>query len=181
MLDRFKILPWWMEYEPNVDLLTAYASSAAYTITLASLGSDTNLLAGRESTAVSNTSARYLEYLVGGKVTTGTSPTATRLIWIFAYGSIDDTPTYPDVMDGTDSAETVTSADIRNALPMLQQLGTDNTSDRTYWMPPKALSLAFGGAIPKNHGLFLTHNTGVALNATGSNHALSHTGIYMTG
>ena len=41
------------------DQKIAYGSSAALTITLASLASDTNLLAGRESTAIDNTCLLY--------------------------------------------------------------------------------------------------------------------------
>lgn len=180
-LDRLGTLPWWLTYAPNTDFLVGYAASAAFTITLASLASSSTFLAGRESDAVSNTTNKYLDYLVGGKVTTGTSPTASKTIRIYGYGSIDDTPTYPDVLDGADSAETITSADILNQLALLAALGTDNTSDRTYWMAPRVLSLAFGGVIPKNFGLYIAHDTAVALNATGGNHAFSHTGAYVTG
>ena len=80
-----------------------YASSVDLTITLASLASDTNLLAGRESDVVDNSSNLYLDYLLSGKVTTGTSPTSARSIEVWAYALINDT-TYPGVFDGTDSA-----------------------------------------------------------------------------
>jgi hypothetical protein len=176
--------PWWLDgagFKDNADVKVAYGSSAAYTITLASLGTSATFVAGREGTAVSNTTNLYLDYVVGGKVTTGTSPTASRSILIFAYGSVDDTPTYPDVFDGTDSAETVTSADILNAcLKKVHQTGTSNTSDRTYWFSATSLAEAFGWLLPKNHGLFVAHDTGVNLNSTGSNHALSYTGVFAT-
>jgi hypothetical protein len=175
-------VPWWMQWKENVDIKLAYAGSAALTFVLTSLASDTNLLAGRESTAVSNTTNLYLDYLVGGKITTGTTPTAARRIEIYVYGSVDDTPTYPDVLDGTDSNETITSADIRNAcMTLIGVLGTDSTSDRTYWMSARGVAAAFAGAMPKNWGLFIVHNTGVNLNATAGNHVWSQTGVYATG
>ena len=180
-MDRFGLIPWWLEYEPNADFKIAYASSAAYTITLASLATSSDFTAGRESSAVDNTSNKYLDYLVGGKITTGTSPTSAKSIRVFAYGSVDDSPTYPDVLDGTDSAETITSVDILNQMPMLAGLGVNNTSDRAYWMWPRSLGLAFGGVIPKFHGLYVAHDTAVNLNSTGGNHVLSHTGSYITG
>jgi hypothetical protein len=163
------------------DVKTAYGSSAAFTITLTGLATDANLLTGRESTSVSNTTNLYEDYLIGGKVTTGTSPTAAKQIEVWAYGSVDDTPTYPDVFDGTESAETVTSSDIKPvALKLLAVMPTSNTSDRSYWFGPVSLAAAFGGVVPKNFGVFVTHNTGVNLNATASNQAISYTGIYRT-
>ena len=45
------------------DLKLAYGTASDVTITLASLASDTNLLTGRESTAVDNTSSLVLDYL----------------------------------------------------------------------------------------------------------------------
>jgi hypothetical protein len=161
------------------DILHEWGSSASYTITLTSLGTSSDKTAGRESTAISHTSSDYLDYLVGGKITTGTSPTANKTIDVWVYGSIDDTPTYPDVLDGTDSAETITSANVRNgALKLLASLVVDSTSDRTYWFGPTGIAQLFGGGLPKNHGLFVAHDTAVALNATASNHALSYTPIY---
>lgn len=173
--------PWWLEFSPNADIKIAYAASAAFTITLASLATSATKVAGRESTAVSNTTNKYLDYLIGGKITTGTTPTDVKSIEIWAYGSVDDTPTYPDVMDGTDSDETVTSADIRNSgLNFLADTATNNTSDRVYWFKPTSLASVFGGLVPKNFGLWVTHDTGVNLNATGGNHVLSYTGVYAT-
>lgn len=171
----------WEDYLHNADVKVAYGSSADYTITLASLATSSTKVAGRESTAVDNTTNKYLDFLVAGKITTGTSPTDTKSIEIWAYGSTDDTPTYPDVLDGSDSAETFTSVDIRNAAAnFLMDTATNNTSDRPYWFKPTPLSLAFGPTIPKHHGLWVTHDTGVNLNSTGGNHDLSYTPAYAT-
>lgn len=176
--------PWFVNkdlFRHNADVKLAYGSSAAFTFGTASLGSSTTYVAGRESTAVSNTTNLYLDYFVGGKITTGTSPTASRVILIFAYGSVDDTPTYPDVLDGTDSAETINSADILNAsIKKLSQTGTNNTSDRVYWLAPTSLGETFGWLIPKNFGLYGAHDTGVNLNSTAGNHVMSYTGVYAT-
>lgn len=161
------------------DILHEWGASAAYTITLTSLATSASKVAGRESTAISHTTADPLDYLVGGKVTTGTSPTAGKTIDVWVYASIDDTPTYPDVFDGTDSAETATSENVRNsALKLLASMIVDATSDRTYWFGPTGIAQLFGGALPKNHGLFVVHDTGVNLNATAANHALSYTPVF---
>jgi hypothetical protein len=159
-----------------------YGSSAAFTITLASLASDTNRLAGRESTAVAISGIQpVIDVLIGGKITVGTTPTTATQIDVWVYGNVDDTPTYPDVLDGTDSNETITSAGIRNAaMHLLVSLEVDSTtSDRAYWFAPRGIAKLFGGVLPKNIGLFVAHNTGVNLNATGGNHVLSYTPVYL--
>lgn len=171
----------WKDYAPNADVKEAYASSAAYTITLTSLATSSTLVAGRESTAVDNTSNKYLDYIVGGRITEGTTPTVDKTIEIWLYGSVNDTPTYPDVLDGTDSDETLTSANVkRSAVRLLDRIFVDATTDRVYWFGPVAISQAFGGRIPKFHGLFVTHDTAVNLNSTAGNHVISYTGVYNT-
>lgn len=163
------------------DVKLAYGSSAALTEGIEGLASDTNLLAGWETTAVDNTSNKYLDYLLAGKITTGTSPTDAKEIRVYVYGSTDDTPTYPDVLDGTSSAETITSSGIRDsALKLAVVIATNNTSDRTYWFGPISVAALFGGTMPKYWGVFIVHNTGVNLNATGTNHVISHTPVYET-
>lgn len=165
----------------NADAKVAYAASADYTCTLTGLGSDTNLLAGRESTSLSNATNKYLDELVSGKITTGTSPTDNRYIEVHAIGSLDDTPNWPDVFDGTDSAETITSSGIKAAITaVIAGIWTNNTSDRTYPFKPTGVRAMFGDGLPPAHVLFVTHSTGVNLNATASNHKLTHTPIYAT-
>ena len=174
--------PWWLDFRPNADIKIAYGASADLTITLASLASSTTLVAGRESTAVSNSSNLYLDELIEGEITAGTSPTAARSIRVYAYGSITDTPNYPDVMDGTDSDETVTSADIRDAcLPLLAVMATANTSNQAYPFRAVSLALAYDGVLPRDWGVWVTHETGVNLNSTAGNHRISHKPVYATG
>lgn len=163
------------------DVKIAYAASAAMTITLASLATSSTRVAGQESTAVSNTTNKYLDYLVAGKVTTGTTPTDAKQIDVWVYASYEDTPTYPDVFDGTDSAETATSAGVlAGGLILAASISTNNTSDRTYPVAPFSIASLFGGRMPKYFGIFVTHDTGVNLNATGGNHAFWQTGVYET-
>ncbi len=63
-----------------------------HTITLANLATDVNLLAGRAGTAIDQKDTDdAIDALVGGLVTTGTSPTASKQIEVWAYASPDDT------------------------------------------------------------------------------------------
>jgi hypothetical protein len=159
------------------DVKQQFGASAAFTMTLASLASSATWVAGVESTAI--TSGDVVDYLIGGKVTTGTSPTVSTLINLYVYAGVNDTPLYPDVLDGTDSAETFTSVNVRtSAIVWAASSVIDADSDRTYWFKPFSLAALFGGVIPKNWGLFLAHNTAVNLNATGGNHALYYTPVY---
>jgi hypothetical protein len=163
------------------DVKLAYGSSAALTIDLSSLASSSSLVAGRESTAIDNTSNKYLDCLVGGKIKTGTTPTVNKTIQIWVYGSINDSPTYPDVLDGTDSAETITSAEVRNgAIVLLHSVTVTATSDVDYWFAPRSVANCFGGVLPKFWGIFVTHDTVAALHATAGNHVLSYTPVYET-
>lgn len=162
------------------DVKANYPSASDVTITLASLASDTNLLSGRESTAVDNSSNLYLDYLVSGKITTGTSPTTARSIQVWAVGSWDGT-NWPDVFDGTESAETITSANHKNSVcRFLAEMATDATSDRTYHFGPVSVASAFGGVLPKSFVVFVTHSTAVNLNSTAGNHQIRLQPYYET-
>lgn len=157
------------------DIKIKYGTEAALTCSVASLGSSSTKVDGRESTAVDNTSTLALDYLLAGKVTTGTSPTANRVIQIWVYAQVEDTPTYPDVMDGTDSAESVTSENVRNsAMRLAATIVVDSQSNRTYWFGPVSVASLFGGVCPPRWGIWVVHDTGVALNSTGNNHAFWH-------
>lgn len=152
-------------------------SSVALTLGVASLASDTNLLAGRESTAVDNTTNLDLDHLVSGFITTGTTPTVSTMIEIWAYASYKTatgTPSYPDVFDGTDSAETVTNSGVKyGALRLVASITVAATSNVAYPFAPVSIAQLFG-SMPKFWGLFVVHNTVAALNATAGNHVIEY-------
>lgn len=157
----------------------SYGTPGTITISPASLATSSDFTAGRESTAVDNSTDKYVDVLVSGKVTVGTTPTANTTINVYVYAQHDDTPTYQDVFDGTDSAETVTSSGVLNGVVRLLGVLTVSatTSDRTYFLAPTSVAQIFGGIMPKRWGLFVSHNTGVNLNATAGNHEFKYTGI----
>lgn len=154
-----------------------YTTPATITITLASTATSATRVAGAESTAVDNGTNLFVDALVSGKITTGTTPTVSKQIDIWIYAAHDETPTYPDVFDGTDSAETIGSENLRNAmLKLATTIVVDNTSDRTYWVAPFSVAALYGGILPRRWGLFIAHDTAANLNATGSNHEFKYTG-----
>jgi hypothetical protein len=166
----------------NADAKVSYAASASYTITLASLGTSSSLLEGRESTALSNATNKYIDELVAGKIRVGTSPTASTQIEVHAVGALDDTPTWPDGFTGSDAAKTITSAAIKAALcAPIAVMGVDaTTSDRDYPFRPVGLRQLFGDALPPSHLIWVTHSSAVNLNSTGGNHFIKHTPVYAT-
>jgi hypothetical protein len=161
---------------PN-DILLKYANSATLTAAVASLASDANLLAGVETSVIDNRTNGYDDYMLSGKITTGSTPTAGRQIEVWAVAW--DGNAWPDVFDGTSSSETITSADIKNVICRpVAIMSTNNSSDRTYHFSGVSLRQVFGGCLPSQCVLFITHNTGVALNATSGNHEFRIQGVY---
>lgn len=150
-----------------------YGTPTAATITIASLASDTSLVAGRESTAVDQSSTLdAIDVIVGGKITTGTSPTASRQIEIWAYACYDGTE-FTGSATGSDANLT---PDAKSSMRLLEVIPTDGTSNKAYKWGGISLFQAFGN-LPVKFGFFVVHNTGVALHATGGNHELYYTTI----
>jgi len=149
-------------------------AAVTHTVTLASLASDTNLVAGREGTAIDNNATDdAIDAMIGGKVTTGTSPTASRQIEIWLYGSYDGT-SYSGGATGSDANLTPQA---KTLLTLLTVIPTTSTSNQLYTWGPFSVAAAFGGTMPRKWGVFIVHNTGVNLNSTAGNHEVRHTPV----
>jgi hypothetical protein len=158
----------------------SYSGNNTITISLASIATSATLVAGAESSEIDNSTNKYVDALVSGVIRVGTTPTANTNILVYVWASDISLGTTPiDVLDGTDSVETLTSAGVRNgALALAAVLDVDsNTSNRDYWVRSFSVAQLFGGIMPKFWGLFVTHNTGVNLNATGGQHIFHYIGI----
>lgn len=174
--------PWWLKYKHNTDFKLAYGASAAVTNAIQSLATSSTWLAGYESDVLDNTSNKYIDNFLSGKTTVGTTPTASTIIEHSIVTMADDS-TWPDVFDGTTSAETITSAGVKNGIcvPLVYLTVDATTSDRAYWYTKRSLASLFGGFVPPKCVVFTSHNTGVNLNSTGGNQVLTQQGVYMTG
>jgi len=150
-----------------------YGTSTVITVTPDSLGS----FALRESTAIDNSTNKFLDAFVGGKLTTGTSPTVNTTIVIYAYGSVDGGSTYTGGATGSDAAY---SALEEVNMKVLVVISVTATSNKTYEFGPVSVARLFGGHLPTHWGIIIENRTGVALNATGSNHEVRYQGIYET-
>jgi hypothetical protein len=156
-----------------------YSSNTTITMDLASLATSSTFVAGRESTQIDNTSNKYIDCLVSGTVSVGTTPTANTTIAIYVYGADTSLATTPlDTLDGTDSAETLTNTGILNALRLGASIAVPaNTSDVQYIVLPFSVATLFGGVMPKYWGLFVSHNTGVNLRSTNNTDQFDFVGI----
>ena len=162
------------------DIKTKYpgTSTVPISISLSSLATNAQgvFLAGQESDAVDNSSNLDLDHLLSGTLVPGTSPTVGRSINVYVYACISvssGTPTYPDVFDGVDSAETVTSANVMlNAVVSAVSIPIDNTTNRPYPFRPISVASLFGGKLPRFWGIFVAHDTGVNLASSG--HSLQY-------
>lgn len=157
---------------------TSNADTTEITITLASLASDTNLLTGREATFVDNTTNLDIDHILSGYIKLGTSPTASRVVevWAFIPTKIaSGTETWPDVMDGTDSGETITSANVKYAgwLKQVASMTTDATTGLVLPFGGVSVRTLFG-SMPSAYGIFVTHSSGVNLDSTGSSHYIGY-------
>ena len=103
---------------------------------------------------------------MSGSVSVGTTPTASTVIMFFVWGAeTAPSSTAIDVIDGLDSAETITNTGV---LYSMFRVGAAinvlvNTSDIAYPVAPFSIAQLFGGVMPKYWGLFVAHNTGVNL------------------
>lgn len=145
-------------------------TQASITITLASLATSASLVVGRASTVVA--SGNWADALVSGKIMTGTSPTGGE-IDVYVYAQENDTPTYPDGITGSDAGKTFASANVRDsAVVLARSMACDTTNNQSYEVKAFSVASLFGGVLPKRWGVFVTHSSGVALNATGGNHEI---------
>lgn len=156
-----------------------YSSNTTITMDLASLATSSTFVAGRESSQIDNTSNKYIDCLVSGTVSVGTTPTANTTIAIYVYGADTSLATTPlDTLDGTDSAETLTNTGILNALRLGASIAVPAaTSDVQYIVLPFSVATLFGGVMPKFWGLYVAHNTGVNLRSTNNTDQFDFVGI----
>jgi hypothetical protein len=158
------------------------ASQSLASTGLNSLAASTTRLAGYETNAVDNgaySGGPCLDYLVSGYFTAAAANHNAGQIDVSVVGSLNDTPNWPDVFDGTASAETVTSANIAASIlkPIATILG-DSTNDRVYPFGPVGIAQLFGGSVPDQWVVFVSHNIHTTTNAwASSGHLITYTPV----
>jgi hypothetical protein len=162
------------------------AGSVTITINPENVATSATFVGGVESDAISNITNLDLDHQIAGDWRAGTTPTANTQVQIWVVPAISDnlsgTVTWPDVFDGTHSAETVTSAGVLQGLGRLGAvLNVDsNTSARDYFCAPFSVAALFGGFLPSQYVIFITHNTGVNSDTTAGNFVWKYLRIQAT-
>jgi hypothetical protein len=161
-----------------------YGSNTAITFDISSLGPSSTFVAGRESTEVDNTTNKFVDAIVTCGGITGhasTAPTVGQMIQLYAWGSDVSLAMTPiDVLDGTDSAETLGHVSVLNSLRLVAApTVTVATAGLKYWFMPFSIATLFDGVMPKFWGLYLAHNHTGALAASQSG-IWSYNGITYT-
>lgn len=155
------------------DIKTKYLPS----VTLASTGLDalaasSTLVAGYETNVVNVTTISGgppIDILLSGQFkAAAANPNAGQIeVWVIA--SENDVPNWPDVFDGTASAETVSS---RNVLfgcgRLVAAISGDSVNSRIYSFAPTSLASLFGGVLPTHFVVFVTHNIQSTTSAWGT-------------
>ena len=156
-------------------------TGTSITMDLANLASSSTWVAGRESSQIDNTTNKYMDAQVLGTISVGTTPTANTEIRVYVWGSdVSLATTAIDVLDGTDSAETITNTGVLASLRLAFSITVlATTSDVAYPVPAFSVAQALGlGELPRFWGLFVAHNTGVNLRNTAVNtNSLRYVGV----
>lgn len=150
------------------DILTKYGTSGqTLTITMNSVTANN----GRESTAVDNSSTKWVDALLVVKIRTGASFTSTTgQVLIYAYGSVDGGSSYSGNATGSDAGLTPTN---------MVQIGSiavaANSTD--YKSAVLSVGAAFAGGLPERWGIAILNLTGGTLDSTGSNFSAKWQGV----
>lgn len=186
--DQRGAAPWWLdsalgtEYTHNADFKPTYGASATIVNAIEALATSATWVAGYESATIDNTTAKDMDIWLSGLTTVGTTPTINTIIEHSIVSMIADA-VWPDVFDGTTGAETITSVGVKAGIckPLVFLNVDATTSNRVYHYTKRSVAELFGGLAPPKFVVFTSHNTGVNLNATGSNQVLTAAGVYITG
>lgn len=141
-----------------------YNTAGTATITLASLANGS----GRASTAIDNSTGKYLSADVRVKITTG-GTSATGYVSVYLIRSEDGT-NYDDSFGGTDGAYTPVNALL---------LGTILTPATATYV--KTFDTAeLGLTLPAKWAIGIVNSTGNTLSATAGNHSVTYREKYYT-
>jgi hypothetical protein len=153
-----------------------FGTATSVTFTLASLASSA-VDAGRQSDAIDLATIDSIDVWLGGKITVGTTPTINTRIEVWVFPSYDGTTYAGGAFGAADAAVTPPSTSFPAGFKSQGRLAAIfpvlATTTGVVFQWGVALSELFN-ALPPKCVVFVTHNTGVALNATGTNHELRY-------
>lgn len=175
---------WWSsllleEAGTSGDVKIAYAASSAITVTnLQSIASSATWVAGWESGAIDNSSNLYLDYIINADIVVASSGLSAGEIRMYLVAELEDS-SWPDVFDGTESTETVSDTQTRDAICRLAAITqTDTTNSQHWYLMCPSVAQVFGGTVPRKFVVFITQSTGQNLAA--ASNAVYVKGVYQT-
>ena len=142
------------------DIKKAFIASSDLTVTnLHSLASSAAYNAGWESATIDHSSDLALDDRLTFRFATHASNRQAGAIRIYLFQPLDDTPTWPDTMDGTESAETWTDEEERDSACILaKEITVDNTASAIYDTIVPSVAAVFGGNMPQKYGIYISGN-----------------------
>lgn len=163
------------------DVKLAYAAASTLTQTnLDGLASSSTHVAGWESAAIDNSTNLYLDYAVNAVLQVESAGLAAGEIRMYLVAELNDS-SWPDVFDGTESAETVTDVNVRDAICKLAASTlTDTTASQFYYLNCPSVAAVFGGSCPRKFVVFITQSTTTTLETTGDPNQVYVRGVYQT-
>lgn len=161
------------------DIKLAYAASSSLTVTnLHGIASSSTWVAGWESGAIDNSTNLYTDYIINAAIVVESAGLSAGEIRMYLVAELEDA-SWPDVFDGTESTETITDTEIRDAICRLAAFTqTDTTASRTYYLNCPSVAAVFNGTVPRKFVIFITQSTGTTLETTGN--AVYIKGVYQT-
>lgn len=158
----------------------SYSSNTAITMDLSNLANSATYIVGRQCVTIDNTTNKYVDVILRGNFTVGTTPSTTGSLNVYVWGAdTDPATTAIDSIVGTDSGCTFTTTSLgatvlfARSIPVL--VATSNTK---YQVQPFSVAALFGGIMPKFWGLYVANATNVALKTDAANtNSFSYNGI----
>jgi len=141
-----------------------YGSSVPFTVTnLQSLANSSTLVAGWAGAVVDNTSDLAVDQILTWQIKSGSTPTVNLTGEIWCYEILDDTPTYPDTITGSEGTVTFTSVSVKQSgLKFVDSILFDAAANRV-WSGTARVKQVFGGTMPKKWGPVFINGSGASL------------------
>jgi hypothetical protein len=163
------------------DIKIAYGSSVDLTVTsLHSLAASATYVGGWESAVIDNTSDLFDDFIISGLVKTAASNNQIGSVFVYVVPMIAD-DVWPDVFDGTESAESWTSVGVRDAIAKLGAvIAVTADASRSYSFAFSVLGKL--GFVPPKFALFISGNAATSTNAqfAADTNIVTKQGIYHT-
>ncbi len=156
------------------DIKNDYGTSGVIiTCTIGASGSGTASQHGRLSNAIDNSSDKFPEVFLQGKIKAGTTPTGDKQAIIFGLGSADGGATYTDGYAAGDADSAVLAVNARQIIapPLPSSAYVSNFG-------PVTVSPAFGGEMPDHWMIYVFNDSGVTTSTTNADHVLWYQGKY---